>query len=325
MSDLKIVIHVGSSKTGTTSIQGCLNKNPDMLAEHGVRFIRTGRKHIAHTPIHRALRGETAVGLWQDIETELKDNGAKVGILSSEYFFYPRSAEGFDAYMPPHLKENTKVVAYIRRQDKYLESAYKQHVKVGKVRPDPKAYYDQRKHQFQYIDALNSHAQAFGTENVIVRPYERPRLKGGDVVQDFLQAIGLPEDERFNTQAAGSNKSLSREASEAVGMIARNTSMNARQIMREMQRSGDPALLRSDDVFDWAERREMMAYYAPTNAEIHATYGVDGEVLFDLSDLNHPPSPMDTGDKVQRITHAHEAALKAMERIQTSRRFQLYK
>ena len=326
MTSTKLIIHVGTSKTGTTSIQGFLNKNSGLLAEKGFCFVQTGRKHIAHTPLHRRLREESAPEIWRQIQLELAEKGAHTGILSSEYFFSAACAQGFSKYMPDALRQNTHVVAYIRRQDKYLESAYKQLVKVGRILPDPNLFYEKNKDRYRYIEELRSHADAFGPASVHVRAYERNRLHHGDVVADFLKISGIPLDDAFNFEPTQSNRSLSAEATEIIGAIARNTKMNARQIMREMLHSGDAELLRSDDVYNREVRKTAMSYYEASNREICEEFNIGRSDLFDLSDLNgvDKEKPQITS-RAERLSHAYEAALRAMERIQNSKRTQLYK
>lgn len=328
LGESQLIIHAGTSKTGTTSIQGFLHRNSELLAKRGFHFLVTGRKHIAHTPIHRALRSPEAPILWKSIEDEMSEGGEGTYILSSEYFFSKSAADGFAEHMPRNLRDRTRVLVYVRRQDKYAESLYKQHVKVGRILPDPVTHYERSKNSYRYLDELSAHASVFGDDAIQVRPFEGSKLVGGDVIEDLIAALGIREAEGLDRETDASNRSLSREAMEVVGAIARNTGMNARQIMREMQRSGDTKLMRSGDVFDMSTRKDMMAFYAQSNAEIQKRFRpASDDELFDLSDLadiGGVPAT-DPVERLDRTNHAYEAALQAMERIRRSKKLRLYK
>ena len=59
-----------------------------------------------------------------------------------------------------------------------------------------------------YYTILESAAACLGRENIIVRIYDCTRFTGGDVLPDFLEAIGLNMDDDFVLPRTDYNLSL---------------------------------------------------------------------------------------------------------------------
>ena len=55
MEKPRLILHIGSQKTGTTSIQGFLKNKADALAVEGVNYISAGRTNIAHNSVLQAI------------------------------------------------------------------------------------------------------------------------------------------------------------------------------------------------------------------------------------------------------------------------------
>jgi len=51
----EIVLHIGTPKTGTTSIQHALSTNEDLLADKNITFIKTGRHRASHNDLANAI------------------------------------------------------------------------------------------------------------------------------------------------------------------------------------------------------------------------------------------------------------------------------
>ena len=88
-----------------------------------------------------------------------------------------------------------RVLVYLRRQDQWYSSFYNQDVK-GIRQWSHSAYQFYQTHQvFQrdYVSLLRPWRDAFGRDNVVLRPYEPSQWPGGDIVRDFCRVVGLPE------------------------------------------------------------------------------------------------------------------------------------
>lgn len=130
-----IYLHVGMPKCATTSVQFFLDHNTDWLAQHGLSYVhhpddRTedqgNAAEFASRLIHRQV--DKALRL---LEYFLDQPGDV--ILSSEILFGVARGDLFrkvSEYLEQH-DARIRVICYLRRQDLWLESDFKQHIKAS--------------------------------------------------------------------------------------------------------------------------------------------------------------------------------------------------
>ena len=252
-----LVLHIGSPKTGTTAIQNYLFKGQERLESAGCRYLRSGRKSIAHNPLARVFAGRHPADDLPALQSEISESDARVKILSSEMFFLPGIAASIGNTLRG-LGEEIKVVVYIRRPDAYAEAMYKQRVKNGRIAPDPMAYLTRFGEQLRFRPILTEFENAFGKDAICVRPFDRARLDGGNVVQDFWAQLGMGPFSDDDALTGETNKSLSRAVSEQIGQVAQHTPFNVRVMIRQLIADASPDTRRSNDVYDLATRRNIV-------------------------------------------------------------------
>lgn len=133
-------------------------------------------------------------------------------VMSAEDFAYLYQPDEIAA-LERHLSEyfnHIKVIAYLRRQDQQMLSFHRQ---GSRARSAPSRAFSGRDftalprhapHHDFYLDyhrRMALWADAFGTENMVLRIYEPTRLKQGDALADFLDVLGLggpAESKRYN-------------------------------------------------------------------------------------------------------------------------------
>ncbi|WP_156029483.1 hypothetical protein [Archaeoglobus fulgidus] len=128
--------------------------------------------------------------------------------MSSEEFFFtdPNDFSGLIL----DYDYNVYILIYLRRQDLWMESAYKQTVKSLKRR-NHIHFYIACQNNIKFLDyylLINCWKQAFPEAEIIVRIYDRKLFPEGNVILDFLQALGIdmPEAREYKIEA---NPSLS--------------------------------------------------------------------------------------------------------------------
>ena len=198
----EVVLHIGMNKTGTTALQSYLLSVSSELAKHGIVYPRTGLMGAAHYGVSASLGfcNAGAPSEWkaplkklrQGLESEINSHTQQV-ILSSEDFLLNKPFEPLKDFLQGYP---VKVIVYLRRHDYWWLSGYAQAVKMKYLPPWPRGPYGfinfQRKKNPRYGDyryLVDRWANAFGAENIIVRPYEKEQNQP-TLACDFLSALG---------------------------------------------------------------------------------------------------------------------------------------
>ncbi|MHC4946203.1 MAG: capsular polysaccharide export protein, LipB/KpsS family, partial [Planctomycetota bacterium] len=198
----RIVVHIGTTKTGSTFIQHFLEKNRAALLREGVWFPEVGlfwqedrpHKQAGHshfTP--EAVAGQRK--LKNHIEAGLRLAQGKIHtiILSSEAYFLNRNSVEISHHFAGYPVE---MIGYFRRQDDWANSQYAEFVAggaIGRVSVPIAEWLrtDETRLRLDYFSYLELWAGAIGRENVQARIYDRKAFDDGDVVTDFMTQIGL--------------------------------------------------------------------------------------------------------------------------------------
>jgi len=91
-----------------------------------------------------------------------------------------------------------KIFIYLRRQDDYIISLYNTYIKTGgKENLFAFLKNKHRAYRFNYGTIIQLWADVFGKENMIVRAFEKEKLKGENIAQDFLKSIGIDDFSGF--------------------------------------------------------------------------------------------------------------------------------
>ena len=281
----RLILHIGSPKTGSTAIQWFLHKNRKVLAGSGVNFIRAGRRANAHNLVLQARRNGTLPQVMDEITAEIHSQPQMTHILSAEMYFAARIAPAIADHLPGDIRTNTTVVAYIRRQDKFIEALYKQRVKTNRYHGDATSFLDVKAKTARYSGILGAYAAAFDPVRMVVRPFERPHFPEGDVIRDFCRILGLSDTDPFIYPVATANATLSHEVSHLLALIARSTTINTKDIIRHLSDRSEPDAFGSNDCYTLDQRRAVFERYAEDNELVRRLYCPDLPALFNTDDL----------------------------------------
>jgi hypothetical protein len=211
-------LHIGTHKTGTTSIQHALNNVRSSLTKRNLFYPQTGipSEHFGHHNIAWELVGDRRFrpdgGTVEDLLGEIDQTDHDVIISSEDFACAAHRTERFENFVV-RLKQHALdvvIVVYFRDQIGYARSLYLQLVDLGYDTSfdDFAAGVIESRHikwkdwvfAFSYDEFLR---QLPSGTTVVARPYER----AGCVVTDFLSTLGLtPADlgvqvaERLNPQ-----------------------------------------------------------------------------------------------------------------------------
>jgi hypothetical protein len=229
-----IFLHIGTFKTGTSSIQQYLHTHAEELEAQGY-FVPRGQL-IGHHDLPLSLikrytpfRAEwpsfsgDSESIWGGVLSQIETSRCEKIVISSENFcdlvneHVRRQGEqlrnALKSYLQPY---KIRVIVYLRKLDAYAQSMYGEVVKVS----TKWASLDDMVRTYIKHDSIHVHpsryldfyADAFGKENVTVKLYSSETLRGGDVVMDFLRTIGVKVQEDIMDRKLQANVSLSEES-----------------------------------------------------------------------------------------------------------------
>lgn len=316
----RLILHIGSQKTGSTSIQTFLTQHSDKMAAAGLSYVKAGRGPAAHNKLAFKRDTDQFPVLMKRLVAEVENDPDKTHVVSAEMLFTTRMARSMAEYLPDDLRGETQVIAYIRRQDKFLEAMYKQVVKTGRFKGTAQQYAQKREAALMYSKILGAYADGFGAENVKVLPYERPQFRDGDVILDMCDHLGMTNVTRDDLPEKFSNITLSREVSEMLGLISNTTDINIAELIRVIIRNEAEGAFYSGDSYSPLERREIADKYVEDNAFVRETYRPDLDALFDMSDLagDLDSAGIPPGEQLKRLRQAQIAVFEAIGQSHTS-------
>lgn len=202
-----LLIHIGMPKTGTTALQNFMLNNNDKLEKHGWCYpVLSGNSKMDDLErweletvgngykMYDALIESQNVSEWdKGMNILLKFLKNRNVILSTEYI-YEHGTEEFIENIKK-IYGNIKVVVYLRRQDRVIESRYNQYIKSGVECERFLKFLDSEYIPDGLLDfllKLDSISRVIGKENLVVRVYEKQQLIGNDIITDFLSILGIP-------------------------------------------------------------------------------------------------------------------------------------
>jgi len=224
---MKAFLHIGTEKTGTTTLQNFLYKNRSILLENGILYPTTPgklnhidlvacsaqldnwqdiRSRLYGLDYSKFLKFKDAASYRQNFLEKLEEEIAQVPadkiIFSSEHLssrLYSKEEVEALRQTLSELFQEISIIIYLRRQDDLLVSAYSTKVICdGRTEPiselpDPETvnnYYD-------YKNILDKWESVFGRENIIVRRFAKQNLVENNLMKDFVDAAQISWDDRF--------------------------------------------------------------------------------------------------------------------------------
>jgi len=285
----KMFIHIGTHKTGTTTIQHALRKaSASTGIKEGWGYISTpsATKHLMHADDY----DETLVNAFsEDLNKKVLRSGKRpVKILSSEGLS-GRSTDGYmnSGVVASMLRDATRqydvrIILYLRRQDDMVESMYTQTIHEGNslefeefiLQLTPGLSYN-------YSRILQDWVSCFGKENVIVKSYHAAAHHG--LLKDMGEIIGSAG--LLNSTPERRNPSYSFEALQIARIANTRLDKSSKKRLRlALQKTMAKQKSKAHAFFSEDGRKEFLDQYKDSNQEV-------ADLFFDVAVENVFPEP----------------------------------
>jgi hypothetical protein len=199
-----IYFHIGYKKTGSSAIQSFLNYNRNRLFKE---------QHLLYPNFYSFDLSEgfchNHSGLFQDVSKsnfltclqQFKDcidfcnnSGVSTIVISAEYAewdFWPELIRKISE----EFEVDYRVILYLRRQDSYVEAAWKQWGHKDRNHNSIMEYYDSL--DLDWNKLVLFWTNSIDIKKLIVRPYDKHSINK-DVITDFFKILGIETNKDLN-------------------------------------------------------------------------------------------------------------------------------
>jgi hypothetical protein len=195
MQDITLYLHIGTGKTGTSSIQNFLAGNTRILWDScSCLYPNMNRNNllnenfINHQKLFLTTDLKTRKERIQKAIVFCRKHARKKLVFSAEALFENKDGPALAKELLEMPGVDLKIIVYLRRQDQWLESAWKEWGYKSRKYTDISNYIRQR--DCDWLRTLKRWEDAVGREPIIVRCYEKEQLPSG-LIQDFSFVIGI--------------------------------------------------------------------------------------------------------------------------------------
>lgn len=330
---MKCILHIGTEKTGTKTIQTFLHRNRAALARWGCLYTTAaGAPNNLKLPLAaydpgrrdnltrlqgldtarklRAFQADTREALRRELRGS---PGASTVLFSAEHI-HSRLTERDELLRLRALLEDLGLVdiwilVYLRRPADLAGSLYSTAVKSGETACGPPSpedpYYRNICH---HRGTLERFGAVFGMERVTPRLFDAAAFAGGTLLADLLQTIGLPQMVPLIEAASRQNERLSALGIELLRRVNRRVPLLLGDRPNRLRAglvgrfseclAGGPPYVISEDLFLRYE-----AEFEQSDEWVRARYFPDRDRLFPRT---APPGPASLGlglgpDELERL------------------------
>ena len=237
---IKLILHVGAGKTGTTSIQKTLMENNIELKKQGAYYLGHMLENAylqkykwQKTKFYKMEDEEAEDQLMEillDTIRQAKEENIHTLIWSNESFFFSKRKKIL-SILHKLKKRNIDliIIAYVRRHDAWIRSAYEQWGIVHKMYRGEVRTFEEwlGNRDFEFYDKILFYQSDFPEEFTV-----RNMDAAADVVQDFFEICGIKTE---NIKQVSANVSRSNE--ELVLRSLYNSNFQERILPSEFRRN----------------------------------------------------------------------------------------
>ncbi len=234
----EIYLHIGTHKTGTTTLQYFLSSNREALAQQGILYPKSGLIEAqVYSGSHKLgwcllkKRGESELTPWHDLKEEIRTSRLQKVIISTESFslLSPDSILKVKEFLGGH---QVYIIIYFRNYKDYFRSRYAQLIQdVGnqdKKRHDinrprtisfPK-YINENQSVINYDLLLRNWGEVFGYDALLIRCFDKI-IQDSTLVRDLSSILRIDKISELDSTDIRKNISLGEQGINAISLLGK--------------------------------------------------------------------------------------------------------
>lgn len=289
---IRLVLHPGHPKCGSSSIQAALYGSVDALEARGVflpnrrfrfSFENDGYRRGLGNPVNffEGISNDAGFAAFEErlaeVLTGVRRAGGRTVVISAENL---GNQSGITTRRPLHeifarRFRPVDVIFYIRRQDDWMVSSWQQW--GHKLGWSLERHIDQNlaDNRPDFLAAARSFEAVYGEGRVSVVPLDRRTLMEGDLLADFSRRSGLPlgetpEEDTFKNASLGGF--LCDVLARAPGIYTGHRDQSVRRLLAGSPAARGLAFNSDKRILSAAQRRRVLQHFEDDNRALHARY-----------------------------------------------------
>lgn len=298
-----LYLHIGTHKTGTTSLQRFFSQNREILKKQGIVYPDTRIDPYAHHALGWSFNIETEIvpnAILNKLKSFEKEwsiiyQAAGDKVLVSSETLLSLSQEQMFQVREITRDFNVKIVIYLRRQDEMAASVLNELIKRGRW---TKTCSGEIPYQLDYFKIITVWKDVFGIKNIIVRPFEDLQFYKKSIFADFsYHILGIELNDDMLIPSTNLNPRLSRDLLEYKRLLNHYPVewQDSHDIIRflvhysEKQKQSEHEMCFKKELLSPHEKLEFCRRYEKSNSIIAREYLArkDGRLFYNpLPELN---------------------------------------
>jgi hypothetical protein len=300
-----LYIHIGTHKTGSTTIQNTLSNHTEDLKKENILYLGMFQN------LARVLKGITTYdqNLTNELAEKIENKISSVEspgvqrhsyILSNEKFTGNKMTSYnnaeiiaktlFKATRP--LDVNVKIIVYIRRQSDFIESTYAQRIFSGESYSFQEFADIVDIYSFYWDKLIHAYSHYFGSENIIVLRYGKTFLPHkNSLINIFGKCVNSNFLENYDDTHIA-NRGFNRQSLELMRICNKHFSRSDTKYFRKALKEIETKKVNKYyDYLSSEQRNELYSHYFDSNENIRNSYinGTDTGALFPKPAIDNNP------------------------------------
>ena len=247
----------------------CINHFGESICAHYqlVDWVRQ-RNHEKAIKLQRAISQSTCASV----------------LLSCENFYHHWSPDDI-AFLASYLSEfDVEIICYVRPQDDYMESAWKQQAKIGELRMPFPHFLERHTHpkflndtHANYYRMLAPWSTVFGRQAICLRVFNADEFVDGQLLFDFLKSCGIDvanmsRSLRLSVSAAASNRALPSELAELIRRVNVTGQVNKKELPQLVSYLSALREYKNIPLLSASDRVRILQNYGDSNKALFEEY-----------------------------------------------------